>query len=110
MMTVTIDFTAKEEAWLNAQTLQYGISPAEFIRQLVDERIPAANGTRAVPTDIRTVIDDDNTAAIAYLEARLAEGANASAEEARQVEEEFEELQHNLNANRDVTGERRVFP
>lgn len=56
------------------------------------------------------VLDDKAKAAIAYLEARLAKGANATAEQSHQIEVEFAEIQHNLNSNRAATGERLVSP
>ncbi len=109
-MTLNIDFTPQESAWLNAQAQQQGVPPAEIIRQLVDERIPGMNGTHAGPTETKPVISAKSAAAIAYLDVRIAEGENATPEEVRQATEEFEELKRNLNANRAATGERRVFP
>jgi hypothetical protein len=108
-MTVTIDFTPEEEAWLNAQTQRQGLSPAEVIKKLVDQHIPALNGTHAVPEEKAPVISARSAAAIAFLEHKLKEEATDDPEEVRKSEEEFEELKRDLNANRDATGERHVF-
>jgi hypothetical protein len=108
-VTVTIDFTAQEEDWLNAQTLQQGISPAEVIKKLVDQHLPAVNGTHAVSEGKTPVISDKSAAAIAFLDRKLKEEATDDPEEIHKSEEEFEELKRNLNSNRDATGERRVF-
>ncbi|HLK60592.1 MAG TPA: hypothetical protein VKU00_28780 [Chthonomonadaceae bacterium] len=111
-MTLTIELTPQEEAWINAQTRQHGLSPAEIVRQLMDERIPGLNGTHTAPSETKPIIELDakQRAAIAYLDARIKEGENATPEEVRQATEEFEELKRNLNANRAATGERLVFP
>jgi len=50
-----------------------------------------------------------SAAAIAFLDRKLKEDATEDPEEIRKSEEEFEEIKRNLNANRDATGERRVF-
>lgn len=109
-MTVTIELNPIEEAWLNAQTQQQGLTPAEIIKNLVDERIPALNGRDAVPEENASVIDAKNAAAIALLDSWLKEDATDDPDEIRKSEEEFEDLKRNLNANRAATGERLVFP
>jgi hypothetical protein len=109
-MTVTIDFNPQEEAWLNAQTQRQGLSPAEVIRKLVDQHIPTLNGTHEMTEEKASVISARSAAAIAFLNRKMQEDATGDPEEIRKSEEEFEELQRNLNANRDATGERRVFP
>jgi hypothetical protein len=108
-MTVTIDFTPEEEAWLNAQTQRQGLSPAEVIKKLVDQHIPAPNGTHDVPEETTLGIEAKNAAAIALLDSWIIEGANADLETKRQAEQELEEFKRNMNANRAATGERRVF-
>ncbi len=108
-MTVTIDFAPQEQAWLDAQSRRQGLSPAEIIKKLVDQQLPIQSETQAAPEAKAPVISAKNAAAIAYLERRLREEATDDPEEMRKAEEEFQELQRNLNANRDVTGERRVF-
>lgn len=50
-----------------------------------------------------------NAAAIAFLRNKLQEECTDDPEEIRKSQEEFDELKRNLNANRDATGERRVF-
>jgi hypothetical protein len=109
-MTLNIDFTPQETDWINAQAKQQGVPPTEIIRQLVDERILGMKGTHTGTTETKPVLSAKSAAAIAYLDARIAEGQNATPEEVRQATEEFEELKRNLNANRAATGERLIFP
>jgi hypothetical protein len=110
-MTVNIDFTPQETAWINAQAQQQGLSPEQIIRQMVDAQLRnTAEASVAAPPPPAPVLDAKQQAAIAYLDARIAEGENATPEQVRQATEEFEELKRNLNANRAATGERRVFP
>ncbi len=49
-MQLTIDFTPQEAAWLHALAQQQGIPPAEIVKRLVDETIPAL----AEPPEYRT--------------------------------------------------------
>ena len=53
------------------------------------------------------IINDD---AIAYLDRKLKEEATDDPEEIRKAEEELAEFKRNMNANREATGERLVFP
>jgi len=55
-------------------------------------------------------IDAENAAAIALLRAWREEDATDDPEEIRKAEQELEEFKRNINANREVTGERRVYP
>ena len=41
-MTLNIDFTPPEAAWLDAQAQQQGLPPAEIIRKMVDAHLHAA--------------------------------------------------------------------
>jgi hypothetical protein len=108
-MTLNIEFTPQEEAWLHDQAAQQGIPPAEIIRRLVDEHLPEPVQT-VVPELNAPLIDAKNATAIAYLDRRIQEEATDDPEAIRQAEEEVEELKRNLNANRAATGERLVFP
>jgi hypothetical protein len=38
-MTLNIEFTPQEEAWLNAQALRQGLPPAEIIKKMIDEKL-----------------------------------------------------------------------
>jgi hypothetical protein len=59
----------------------------------------------SVPT-----IDAENAAAIALLRSWREQDATDDPEEIRKAEKELEEFKQNINANREVTGERRVYP
>src|SRR5690242_18313717 len=107
-MTLTIDLSPQEEAWLADQASRQGMPPAEVVKRLIDTQLPAA--PHDATTNPPPVIDAKNAAAIAYLDARIKADATDDPEEIRRAEEEFEELKRNLNANRQATGERLVFP
>ncbi len=109
-MTLTIEFTPQEEAWIAAQALQQGLPPAEAIKQMVDERMPDADMRQIAHAKQVVEIDARTRAAIALLQSWREEDATADPEEIRQAEQELEELKRNLNANRAATGERLVFP
>jgi hypothetical protein len=105
-MTLNIDVTPREEAWLAAQAERFGLPPAEIVKRLIDAQLPA------VATNAETVreVDAKSAAAIALLDSWITEGANADEDTKRQAERELEELKEQLNANRAELGERRVFP
>ena len=100
-MTLNINFTPQEEAWIHAEAVQQGLHPAEVVRKLVDERLPGY----AAP-----VIDAQSAAAIALLDSWIAEGVAANPDTRREAERELEEFKRNMNANRAATGERLVYP
>src|SRR5260221_14566407 len=100
-MTLTIDFSPQEEAWLQTQAMQQGLAPEEIIKKLVEDLLPEHEAP---------VIDAENAAAIALLNFWLEEEGTDDPEEIRQAEQELAELKHNLNANPAATGEGHVFP
>jgi hypothetical protein len=97
-MTLNIDLTPQEEAWLNAQAVRQGLPPTEIVRRLLGERLPEPSAPGGAAVDARSA------AAIAYLDRKLKEDATDDPEEIRRAEEELEELKRNLNANRAATG------
>lgn len=105
-MTLQIEFTPREEAWLARQAEREGISPAEIIRRMVDAQL----ALNAEPEQSTPILDAENAAAIAMLDRWVLEDATDDPEEILKVDEEVEELKQNLNANRAATGERLVFP
>ena len=109
-MTVTIDFSPQEEAWLNDQALQQGVLPAELIKKMVDERMPDVSRIPEESEKPTAVIDDRSKAAIALLQSWMEQDATDDPAEIRKAEQDLEELKRNLNANRAATGERPVFP
>jgi hypothetical protein len=127
-MTLTIDVTPQEEAWLAAQAKQQGVPTAEIVKRLIDAQLPSValeeasenEGEEIDPTqalfaqwakeDATLGLDAKTVAAIAYLDARIEEGKNATPDERQLADLEVEELKRNLNANRADLGERLVSP
>jgi hypothetical protein len=70
----------------------------------IQVHLDAEKEAPAVPDEPKTA------AAIAFLDARIAEGQAADADTKRQAEEELEEFKRNMNANRAAMGERLVYP
>lgn len=107
-MTLNIDFTPQETAWLNAEAQQQGLPPAEIVKRLIDAQLAAS----AMPTPVRSAptLTAEQEAAIALLTSYLETEATDDPEEIRQAEEELEEFKRNMNANRAATGERLVYP
>ena len=108
-MTLNIDFTPLEEAWLTAQAAQQGLPPAEIIKRLIDAQLPATTPQEA-SAQPGVAIDAKSAAAIALLDSWIAEGTAADAETRRHAEQQLEEFKGNMNANRAATGERLVYP
>ena len=108
-MTLQIDVTPREEAWLADQAAQQGLPPAEIVKRLIDAQLPPVtpqeDAEQAAP-----VLYAKSVAAIALLDTWIAEGNAADAETKQQAEQELEEFKRNMNANRAATGERLVFP
>jgi len=108
-MTLTIELSPQEEAWLTDQAAQQGLQPTDVVKRLIDGQLPPAE-LQETPDQSPPAISAKNAAAIAMLQSWLEEDATDDPEELRQAEEELEELKRNLNANRAATGERLVFP
>jgi len=62
------------------------------------------------PDETTSGVDAKNATAIAYFRRRLKEEATNNPEEIRKAEGELAEFKHNINANREATGERLVYP
>jgi hypothetical protein len=124
-MTLNINVTPREEAWLATEAAKQGLSATEVVRRLIGAHIPAfepynqGHGDEVSdPTDTlfaqwaeedaESVPTAKTLEAIAYLEARIAEGRNASPEARRLADKEVAELRQGLNANRIATGERQI--
>ena len=99
-MTLTIDFTPQEEVWLNAQAAQQGLPPAEIVRRLVGERLPAPNGTPTAPENVYPVIDAENQALIDLLRSWREEDATDDPHELERRDAETQELLSSVEANR----------
>lgn len=76
----------------------------------IQVHLDAEKEAPAVPDEPKTAHDPKTAAAIAFLDARIAEGQAADADTKRQAEEELEEFKRNMNANRAAMGERLVYP
>ena len=88
---------------LPAEAHTLHLQPGDKIQVQID----AAPECAPAPTP---ALDDKARAAIAFLDARIAEGIAADADTRRQADEEVEEFKRNMNANRAATGERLVYP
>jgi hypothetical protein len=97
-MTLTIQFSSREEAWINAQAVEHCRPPAEVVKQLVDAQLPETIQESLTGPDEKTL------AAIAMLDAWIEDGERASPEEVRLADLEVEEFLHNLKANREYSG------
>jgi hypothetical protein len=109
-MTLNIDFTPQEIAWLNAQAQQQGMPPAEIVKRLIDAQVSAPASPAAIAAQPAPVLDERQRDAIALLDSWIAEGSAADPETKRQAEEELEEFKRNMNANRAATGDHPVYP
>ena len=124
-MTLTIDFTPREEAWLAEEAARKGLAPAEIVRRLVDERLEsvppggvpveqiAGESTEPASPSVQNGSGSDavkNVAAIALLNSWISEGLAATPEQAQGAAEELADLKRNLNANRLLAEERPLFP
>jgi hypothetical protein len=67
-------------------------------------------GLARAESEATPIIDAENTAAIALLKSWREQDATDNPEEIRRAEEELAEFKRNLNANREATGERTVYP
>jgi len=116
-MTLKIDLDPQEEAWLAAQSAQQGVAPKDIVKQMIDEQLAPrmfasayGSGHPAAPQNAAPTISAESAAAIAFLDARVAEDIAADAETKRKAEEELAEFKRSMNANRTATGERLVYP
>lgn len=109
-MTLNVDLTPEAEAWIQTEAIRQGVPPTEFVRKLVEQHVPPANGAPERVPQGAPVIDAENAAAIALLDSWLEEDATDDSEEIRRAEAQYEDLKRNLNANRAELGERLVFP
>ena len=109
-MTLTIELTPQEEAWLHEQAAKNGLLPAEILKQLVDERLLPRGESLPQPEPTARASDAENAATIALLDSWLLEEATDDPEEIRHAEEELREFKRNMNAPRKASGERLLFP
>ncbi|MCW3059785.1 MAG: hypothetical protein JWQ02_1606 [Capsulimonas sp.] len=98
-MVLTITLTPSEEARLNDMAGRDGIEPADLARKLVTDQLPPAASNA-----------QDNLAAINLLQSWLQADGPTEPEQIMEAERELQEFKRNLNANREATGERVLFP
>ena len=94
----------------NDQATRNGLQPAEIVRQLVDERLPLANGRLQQSALKSDAGDTGNAATIALLDLWLREDFTDDPDELRKAEQELREFKRNMNAPRKGNGERLLFP
>lgn len=92
-MTLTIQLSPQEEAWLRAKAEQSGVEPDEYARRVLTAQLPP-RGTAAEATR-------------RLLEAWQQEDAQLSVEEA---DAELADFKHAMNAPREAAGQRRLYP
>jgi len=102
-MTLTIDLTPQMEAWLNTEAQQNGLPLNDFVRRVIEERVPTAAKPETPPQ-----LTEKNKAVIALMDEWLAK-APSDPEEIQQAEDEINELMENLNRNRIEAGESPLF-
>ena len=95
-MTLTIEFTAREEKWLAAQAARQGVPPSEIVRQLVDEHI--SPNTEIEETD----------PTLALFAQRSQEAAAQTPEEIAAEDQQWQEFEHGINATRQAQGMRQL--
>ena len=100
-MTLTIQFTPKEEALLAAAAQEQGLQPDEVIRKLVHD-LPS-NSIH------NSVILPPTGRAVAYLRQRIESERTSDPNALRQAQEELDEMKQNMNAERQRSGAEPVF-
>ncbi|MCW3051806.1 MAG: hypothetical protein JWN14_976 [Chthonomonadales bacterium] len=95
-MTLTIEFTTREETWIAAQTAQQGVPPAEIVKRLVDERIsPALESEETDPT-------------LELFAQWSQEDAAKTPEEIAAEDQLWQEFEQGINATRQAQGMRQL--
>ena len=96
-MTLKVELTPSEEARLAAVAREEGVSPAEFARKLLTERLPpaAVNGPEEDPT-------------LALFRQWGEEDARRTPDEADNENRLWEEFEANVNATRQILGMRQL--
>ena len=109
-MTLRIEFTPKEEAWINGQASELGVPPDEVVRRAVERQLPITEVNQQHISSGNIPISAKNAAAIAYFADRIKTESTTDPREIQKAQVEYEELKRSLNANRAASGERLVFP
>jgi glycine/D-amino acid oxidase-like deaminating enzyme len=95
-MTIEIELTPEEEARLREAAQRHGIEPAECIRRLLAEHLPALSpGAQATRDLLRAWREEDET---------------ADPDALRQAEAELTEFKQAMNAPRAAAGARLLYP
>lgn len=94
-MTLTIQFTPREEAWLAAQAAQQGVPPAEIVKMLVDEHLPPTDSGETDPT-------------LALFAQWKQEDASKTPEEIAVEDQLWREFEQGINATRQAQGMRQL--
>ena len=102
-MILQLDFSPQTEAWINDQSRQRGLRPADLVRRIIEE-------TATIPAAPPKEAGSSQDATIALIQSWIAEDATDDPEEIRQAEEELMEFKRNMNAPRKEAGARLLFP
>ncbi|HZT43562.1 MAG TPA: hypothetical protein VFA07_15465 [Chthonomonadaceae bacterium] len=97
-MNLIIDFTPEQEARLNAAAQHEGIAPAEVVKKLVDEHLPAI-----------AKVEKEQDPLLALFDQWEKEDADMTPDEIAAENRQWEEFKANINAERDRAGARRIF-
>jgi hypothetical protein len=97
MMTLNIELTPEQEARLVAIARREGIDPAEVVKKLVAEHLPA------------TLQDEEQDPMLSLFAQWDKEDQSLVSAEIAEENRTWEEFKANINAERDRAGSRRVF-
>jgi len=95
-MTLTIEFSAREEKWIAAQAAQQGVPPAEIVKRLVDEHISPALGS------------EETDPTLALFAQWSQEDAAKTPEEIAAEDQLWQEFEQGINATRQAQGMRQL--
>ena len=99
-MTLTVELSPAEDARLQEAARAEGVEPAELTRRILDAHLPVASAEPVLqPGD----------ATLALLKQWQEEDAKMTPEEVEAARIDLEEFTHNMNAERDRAGARRLY-
>lgn len=105
-MSITIELKPDIEARLCQESRTRGVDPEEIVRQLVESAFPPelTDEQRRLAQIVK------NQKARELLRKWREEDASGDPDEIVRAEAEFEEFKRNMNLNRELSGERPIYP
>jgi hypothetical protein len=97
-MTWTINLTPEQDAMIEAAAQKAGVEPAEFVRKIVADHLPAVPPAQT---------DEDPT--LALFKKWAEEDAKMTPEEVEAERKMWEEFERNINAERERAGMRKLY-